>query len=126
TFPLWLFGNIFTLTFLSVPGLQIRKIKDPQFHSSIKYGLSLVLAMIFLPLYLIISLLIFSPWWLAILVFLLIPVSGIYAWNYNLLLQRIKGGFRMRKYSREKNPDYLLLRKEYDELLTLISDLKDE
>jgi hypothetical protein len=32
----------------------------------------------------------------------------------------------MRKYSREKNPDYLLLRKEYDELLTLISDLKDE
>ncbi|MDX9725396.1 MAG: 1-acyl-sn-glycerol-3-phosphate acyltransferase [Bacteroidales bacterium] len=126
TFPLWLFGNIFTLTFLTVPGLQIKKIKDPQFHSSVKYGMSLVLAMIFLPIYLIICLLIFSPWWLAILIFLLIPVSGIFAWNYNILFHRITGGFRIRKYDWEKNPDFLLLRKEHNELLTLIAGLNDE
>jgi hypothetical protein len=41
TFPLFIYGNIFNLTFLALPNLQIPKIKDPQFHSSIKYGLYL-------------------------------------------------------------------------------------
>ena len=49
TFPLFIYGNIFNLTFLEIPNLQIRKIKDPQFHSSIRYAISLALAFIFLP-----------------------------------------------------------------------------
>jgi 1-acyl-sn-glycerol-3-phosphate acyltransferase len=121
TFPIWLFGNIFTLTFLTLPELQIRKTKDVQFHSSLRFGLSLVLAFIFLPVYLILSLLIFSPWWLAIIIFLTIPASGIFAWNYNLLLRRIIGGFRVRKYIRGNNPGYSDLRKNYDELIQLVS-----
>jgi hypothetical protein len=64
TFPLFIYGNIFNLTFLEIPNLQIRKIKDPQFHSSIRYAISFVLAFVFLPVYLILSLFIFSPWWL--------------------------------------------------------------
>jgi len=125
-FPVWLFGNIFTLTFLTLPELQIRKTKDLQFHSTIRFGISLVLAFIFLPIYLIISLLIFSPWWLAVIIFLTIPVAGIFAWNYNILFRRITGGFRLRKYITKKYPDYLLLRKNYDELISLVRVLKDE
>jgi 1-acyl-sn-glycerol-3-phosphate acyltransferase len=121
TFPIWLFGNIFTLTFLTLPELQIRKTKDVQFHSSLRFGLSLVLAFIFLPVYLILSLIIFSPWWLAIIIFLTIPAAGIFAWNYNLLLRRIIGGFRVRRYIRENNPGYADLRKNYDELIQLVS-----
>jgi hypothetical protein len=126
TFPVWLFGNIFTLTFLSLPELQIRKTKDLQFHSSIRFGISLVLAFIFLPVYLIISLLIFSPWWLALLIFLTIPVAGIFAWNYNILFRRIIGGFRFLKYKKKKDPSFLELKKNYDELISLVSTLKDE
>ncbi len=126
TFPVWLFGNIFTLTFLSLPELQIRKTKDIQFHSSIRFGISLALAFIFLPVYLIISLLIFSPWWLALIVFLTIPVAGIFAWNYNILFRRIIGGFRFINYKKKKNPAFLELRKNYDELISLVSTLKDE
>jgi 1-acyl-sn-glycerol-3-phosphate acyltransferase len=125
TFPVWLFGNIFTLTFLSLPELQIRKTKDLQFHSTIRFGISLALAFIFLPIYLVISLIIFSPWWLALIIFLTIPVAGIFAWNYNILFRRIIGGFRLRKYIRENNPDYSDLRKNYDELIELVSALKD-
>jgi 1-acyl-sn-glycerol-3-phosphate acyltransferase len=123
TFPVWLFGNIFTLTFLTLPELQIRKIKDLQFHSSIRFGLSFALAFIFMPLYLLICLLIFSPWWLAFIIFLTIPVAGIFSWNYNLLFRRIIGGFRSRRYIRIKNPDYLSLRKDYKELNSLVSEL---
>ena len=126
TFPVWLFGNIFTLTFLSLPELQIRKTKDLQFHSSVRFGISLVLAFIFLPVYLIISLLIFSPWWLALLIFLTIPVAGIFAWNYNILFRRIIGGFRFLNYKKKKDPSFLELRKNYDELISLVSTLKDE
>ena len=126
TFPVWLFGNIFTLTFLSLPELQIRKTKDLQFHSSVRFGISLVLAFIFLPVYLVISLIIFSPWWLALLIFLTIPVAGIFAWNYNILFRRIIGGFRFINYKKKKNPSFLELRKNYDELISLISILKDE
>jgi 1-acyl-sn-glycerol-3-phosphate acyltransferase len=125
TFPVWLFGNIFTLTFLSLPELQIRKTKDLQFHSTIRFGISLALAFIFLPIYLVISLIIFSPWWLALIIFLTIPVAGIFAWNYNILFRRIIVGFRLRKYIRENNPDYSDLRKNYDELIELVSALKD-
>lgn len=126
TFPVWLFGNIFTLTFLTLPELQIRKTKDLQFHSTIRFGISLALAFIFLPVYLIIALLIFSPWWLAIAIFLTIPVAGIFAWNYNILFRRIAGGFRLGKYIKEKNSDYLELRNNYDELIELVSVMKDE
>jgi 1-acyl-sn-glycerol-3-phosphate acyltransferase len=96
TFPLFVYGNIFNLTFLEIPNLQIRKIKDPQFHSSVKYGISLALAFVFLPLYLILSLIIFSPWWFGILIFISLPLSGLFAWDYYLVFKRIMGGFKLR------------------------------
>ena len=126
TFPLWLFGNIFTLTFFAPPELQIKKTKDPQFHSTMRFGISFALAFLFLPVYLILCLIIFSPWWLAVMIFIAIPLSGIFAWSYNLLFGRITGGLRVRKYLSDKNKDFAVLRQNYDELLTLVSELKDE
>lgn len=126
TFPVWLFGNIFTLTFFAPPELQIRKIKDPQFHSTMRFVISFALAFISLPVYLILCLFIFSPWWLGAIIFIAIPLSGLFAWNWNLLFRRIAGGFRVRNYIMTKNKDYFILRKNYDELISLVSDLKDE
>ena len=126
TFPVWVFGNIFTLTFLNIPDLQIRKIKDPQFHATIRYVLSLALAFIFLPVYLIVLLLIFTPWWLAIIYFSFIPLSGLFSWNYNLIYQRILGGFRIRKFSRNKNPDFITLKDNHARLKQLVTEMQNE
>ncbi len=123
TFPLFIYGNIFNLTFLEIPNLQIRKIKDPQFHSSIRYGISLILAFVFLPLYLILSLFIFSSWLLGLIIFFTLPLSGLFAWNYYLQFRRIKGGFRVRKYIRQKNKDFHSLRCDYNELINLVAKL---
>lgn len=123
TFPLFLFGNIFTLTFILLPEFRVRKIKDIQFHGSFRYGLSLALAFIFLPVYLLLSLLIFKPWWLGMSVFASIPVAGIFAWNYNILYRRIIGGFRVRKYLSRGNNNYLVLKSSYDELIGLTNNL---
>jgi 1-acyl-sn-glycerol-3-phosphate acyltransferase len=123
TFPLFIYGNIFNLTFLEIPNLQIRKIKDPQFHSSVKYALSLILAFVFLPVYLILSLFIFSSWWLGLLIFLTLPASGLFAWNYYLQFKRILGGFRIRNLIKEKDSNFLSLQKSYKELVTLVAGL---
>ncbi len=123
TFPLWLFGNIFTLTFLTIPDIKVRTIKDLQFHSTIRFGISFAMALIVLPVYLLISLLLFKPWWLAILVFLTIPVAGIFTWNYNLLFKRIMGGFRIRKLIKHGNREYLSLRDNYDNLIAAVMAL---
>jgi 1-acyl-sn-glycerol-3-phosphate acyltransferase len=124
SFPLFLYGNIFNLTFLYLPELQIRKMKDTQFHSSIRYGISLATAIIFVPVYIILAFVFISPWWLAILVLLSLPLTGLFAWNYRLVFRRIKGGFRIRKYMRSKREDYLNLKKNHEELLNLIANLK--
>jgi len=123
TFPLFIYGNIFNLTFLEIPNLQIRKIKDPQFHSSIRYGLSLALAFVFLPLYLIISLFIFSTWWLGLLIFMTLPLSGLFAWNYYLQFRRIIGGFRIRNLIKQNDNKFHLLRNNHTELVKLIAEL---
>jgi 1-acyl-sn-glycerol-3-phosphate acyltransferase len=126
TFPLFIYGNIFNLTFLEIPNLQIKKIKDPQFHSSMRYGISLALACVFLPIYLILSLIIFSPWWMGLLIFLTLPLSGLFAWNYYLEFRRIRGGFRIRNYIKEKNEEFNILRKDYTELVNIIVGLPNE
>ena len=123
TFPLFICGNIFTLTFLGIPRLQIRKTKDIQFHSSIRYGISLVLAIVMFPIYLILLFIFVPPWWLAVLIFVAIPVTGLFAWNYALFFRRIIGGFRIRKSLKHKNMDYINLKKNHDELMKLIACL---
>jgi hypothetical protein len=82
-----------------------------------------LIALIILPLYLIFSLFFISPWWLAILIFLSIPFAGLYSWNYYLLSRRISGGLRIRSYIRKKNEDYLLLKKDHEDLMMLVSKL---
>jgi hypothetical protein len=123
TFPLFIYGNIFNLTFLEIPNLQIRKIKDPQFHSSIRYALSLALAFIFLPAYFVLSLFIFSSWWLGLLIFLTLPLSGLFAWNYYLQFRRIMGGFKIRSLIKQNNEEFNLLRRYHTELVNLIAGL---
>jgi 1-acyl-sn-glycerol-3-phosphate acyltransferase len=121
--PLFIYGNLFNLTLLEIPNFQVRKIKDAQFRSSLKYGYSLALGLIITPIILILSFLIFSPWWLAILVFLSLPLSGLLAWLYYLEFNRITGGFRIRNYINSNNQEYLTLKKNHDELKHLVASL---
>ncbi|MCU0407422.1 MAG: 1-acyl-sn-glycerol-3-phosphate acyltransferase [Bacteroidales bacterium] len=124
TFPVFILGNIFTLTFLELPNLKARKIRDPQFRSSIKYALSLILALFMMPLYLALLLIFIKPWWLAILIFLVLPLAGLFAWNYILMLKRIIGGFRIRNYSGSGNNEFNMLIRDYSELVRLVGELK--
>lgn len=121
--PLFLYGNIFNLTFFLIPNYQTRKIKDVQFHSTMKFGFSLALAIILTPLFLLLTFVIFSPWWLSLLIFLTIPLAGLFSWYYYLELKRIIGGFRIINYLRTRNQEYINLKRDYDELLSIVTAL---
>jgi 1-acyl-sn-glycerol-3-phosphate acyltransferase len=123
TFPLFLFGNIFNMIFLGLPLWQSRNIKDPQFVSSVRYALSLILAIVLFPLFLILSIVFFSSWWIGVMFFLALPLSGLFAWNYYLLYRRILGGFRIRRYKTDKVAGFDILEKEHQELVNIIADL---
>jgi 1-acyl-sn-glycerol-3-phosphate acyltransferase/uncharacterized membrane protein len=123
SFPLFIYGFVFNVIFLQIPNISIRKVSDIQFHSSLRYSISLLLAIVLLPVYLILCFALISPWWLAIIIFISIPSTGLFAWNYYRLFRRIKGGFRIRQMIRKKNEEFLLLQKNHDELVSLISKL---
>lgn len=122
-FPLFIYGFVFNFVFLQIPNISLKKVPDIQFHSSLRYTISLMLAIVLLPVYLILSFALVSPWWLAILIFISIPLAGLFSWNYYLLLRRIKGGLRIRHMMRKKNEDFILLKNNHAELVTLISKL---
>jgi len=122
-FPLFIFGFVFNFVFLQIPNIPLKKVQDIQFHSSLRYTISLMLAIVLMPVYLILSFAIVSPWWFAILIFISIPLTGLFSWSYYLLLRRISGGLRIRHMIRKKNEDFFLLKRNHDELVTLISKL---
>lgn len=123
TFPVFLFGNIFNAIFLGLPLWQTRSIKDPQFVSSVRYALSLALAIILLPLFLILSFIFFSAWWIGLIFFLSLPLTGLFAWSYYLLYKRIRGGLRIRKYKSLRDQKFETLSNEYREVNNLITGL---
>lgn len=123
TFPVFLYGMLFNYVFYAIPNLTLKKVADEHFHASVKYAISLILAILFMPLYLVLSFIFIAPWWLAIAIFTSIPLSGLFAWNYYLFYRRIYGGMRIRKYMGKKNPEYSELKKSHNELFSIIGTL---
>lgn len=115
-FPLFIFGLVFNYIFFKLPKLPLRSVKDEAFHSSVRFVISLLLGLIFLPVYAILAFIFIPTWWMALLLFLLIPPSGIFAWNYILIWQKLRERVRVRKYINRGNPEYRILKTIYKEL----------
>jgi len=121
--PLYLIGLINNYIAYMIPGIFVKKIKDKQFHSSIKF----VLGMIVFPLYYtIISVLaallipgaLFS--WIYIL---FIPISGIFAYNYYIWMKKLGSKFRFLRHMKKvtgKSNDLIL---EREKILTSADEI---
>ena len=116
-FPLFLFGNIFNAVFMGIPIWQTRKVKDPQFVSSLRFGFSGGLGLLLLLPILIASLLFFPKWQQGFLFFISLPITGLLAWNYCLFYKKISGSFRVRKLISSKNKLFETLTADYKWLI---------
>lgn len=121
--PVFLLGAALNILTFQVSYLQAIKSKDPAFISTARYGFFLGLSFIFGPLYLILTLIFIKPWWMAILAFMMVPVLGILAWNWFLLLQRTVGGFRIWNLRRTGNVVFTKLYDNYNRLVKRVSSL---
>jgi 1-acyl-sn-glycerol-3-phosphate acyltransferase len=123
TLPVFLAGAILNIIIFEVSESQSLKSKDPAFISTARFGFFLGLGLVFAPLFLALALILIKPWWVGIIVFLLVPVLGILAWNWSLLFRRTIGGFRIRRLIRTQNPVFIGLRDTYDRLTKRIARL---
>jgi len=119
--PLWLLGMIFNYLPYMASNAATRKVKDPQFVSSVQY----VVAMLIFPLFYIIALalmLAFIPciWGKIVMPLLMIP-SGLFAWEFFLSAKKLFARFRMLFTRCGDNPEVqeaIRLRKVIVEKLT--------
>ena len=123
TLPVFIMGALLNILTFQVSYLKSVRSKDPAFISTTRYGFFLALSFIFGPLYLILALIFIKPWWLAVMAFLAIPLLGILAWNWFLLLMRTVGGFRIWNLIRTDNTVFFKLRDKYRSILERISVL---
>ncbi|NMC39632.1 MAG: hypothetical protein GYA43_00440 [Bacteroidales bacterium] len=123
TLPVFIYGVLLNFIFYIIPELFTRNLKDKQFYSTIIYSVSLGLAMLVMPVYLVISLILIKPWWLALMVFATIPVSGIFAWGYRLFFNELRGILRINRYRKRKNGVFLKLSQAYREIFEIIRNL---
>ncbi|MCU0459572.1 MAG: 1-acyl-sn-glycerol-3-phosphate acyltransferase [Bacteroidales bacterium] len=123
TLPVFIAGAAFNIFTFQLAYQKAIKSKDPAFISTARYGFFLGLSFIFGPLYLILALIFIKPWWLAIMAFMAIPLLGILAWNWYLLLLRTIGGFRIWNLRRTGNPLFSKLQETYNNLVNRITTL---
>ncbi|MBS0011818.1 MAG: 1-acyl-sn-glycerol-3-phosphate acyltransferase [Bacteroidales bacterium] len=124
--PLFMAGWILNYIFYRIPKLPLKNIKDNMFHGSIRYVISLLLGIIFLPVYAVLAFIFIPVWWAALLTVMLIVPAGIFAWNYTLMWQKLLERIRVRKYVNRNKTEYKMLREEYSGLLHDISYLNNE
>ncbi len=123
TVPFFLIGFILNIIIFKVSEIQSLKSKDPAFISTARFGFFLGLGLVFAPLFLILALILIKPWWLGIIVFFLVPVLGVLAWNWSLLFRRTVGGFRIRSLRSTQNQVFTKLRETYDNLTQRVAKL---
>ncbi len=102
--PLFLYGYLNNLFPWYLTTLYPRKIKDPQFRSSVKFVLSFLVFPIFYLIQTLVVYLVFHRPWITLAYFVSLPLSAAIAWNYARLFHQFVQGWHYLKRSLVKDP----------------------
>lgn len=111
--PIFLYGAILNYIPYIVPVLATKKIKDPQFVSSVRLVLSLIINIIYYIPIIIISAFVLEPWWLKILVPLTLLFAGLFSFHYFIGAKKWFARLRYTFKTWFKNKDLLKLKEHY-------------
>ncbi len=105
--PFWILGMLFNYIPYKLSALASRKVKDPQFVSSVQFVAGLVVYPLY-DLIMIVLLVLFVPcvWGKIIMPLLLIPL-GVFAYKCYLSMKKLAARFRFWSGKRNKNPEIL-------------------
>ena len=110
-FPVFFIGAALNYIPFIVPVLATRKIKDPQFVSSVRHVVSLVVNLIYYLTIIIIGVFVLKPWWLKIVVPVSLPFIGLFAFHYYIEAKKWFARLRFNIRTWFKNKDLIELKK---------------
>ncbi|MBN1118858.1 MAG: 1-acyl-sn-glycerol-3-phosphate acyltransferase [Bacteroidales bacterium] len=110
TLPFWLYGYLANWPHYIFPPKFAKKVKDPQFVSTAKWGVGMVIQAIYYLIILMLGLIFLPAWWMALVLLVSLPFAGKLAYRIRVWFVKIKA--KLRYSSRLKNNAELLQLKE--------------
>jgi 1-acyl-sn-glycerol-3-phosphate acyltransferase len=114
--PIFIYGAILNYIPYILPVLATKKIKDPQFVSSVRHVVSLIVNFIYYIPLIIIGAFVLEPWWLKILIPISLPFAGLFAFHYFIGAKKCFARLRYNLKSWFKNKELSELKKYYQDI----------
>ncbi len=122
-FPLYLIGGIMNYLPYKTTAWTTKKIKDPQFISSVRNVSALILFTIYYLILIIISLFVNQPWWLKLSILVSLPFAGLFAFQYYIEVKKLWARVRYNFMSWFKNKDLKELKQTYNEIIHKMDEI---
>ncbi len=119
--PVFLFGWLHNIVPYSIPVFYTKKVKDPQFHSSFKFVLAIVLFPVFYLVIFALSFLFLSAWWLSLIYLILMPLCGHLAFKYYIAAKKVFAKIRYNFGMNKKNSKVQKAKKLNSEILEMLA-----
>lgn len=114
--PLYLFGGIFNYIPYKLPVWLTKNVKDPQFLSSFRDVIALIVFPIYYIILIVAGIFILTPWWLIILIPCALPL-GLFAFHYYIEVIKMFARIRFVFKTWFKNKDLIELKDHYNSII---------
>lgn len=124
-FPFFLYGFIHNILpyWFPVRFIRIRRVKDPQFHSSFKFVLAFLMFPLVYLLFFLASLFVLPHFWMNLLYLLSLPVAGLFAFKYFILWKKVGGFLRFKRMKKRRDPYLMRLIQLHDDVIHIVQQL---
>jgi 1-acyl-sn-glycerol-3-phosphate acyltransferase len=121
--PLVLLGLLNNWPHFFLPVRILKGIKDPQFHSTAKWGAGFVIIIVYYLILFILGLIFLPVWWIKILYILTLPSSGVFALSYRRFIIKSWARIRYSYNLRRKETATFKFREKYDQIVRLTESI---
>ena len=121
--PIFLFGGILNYLPYKIPVWVTKKIKDPQFLSSFRVVIVILLFPVYYIILIIAGLFVLNPWWLTVALIVVLPFTGLFAFHYYIEFKKMLSGIRYNLKSLFRNKDLTELKSNYNYIVQKMDDI---
>jgi len=121
-FPIYLIGGVGNYLPYKIPVWATVKIKDPQFISSVRDVVGLVLFTLYYLILATVALFIDQVWWIKLCVLVALPFAGLFAFHYYIEAKKLCAKIRYNFKTWFKNRDLLELNKLYKDIVSKMDE----
>jgi len=121
--PLFIYGFAVNILPFYLPVLASRKIKDPQFVSSIRFGISLITFTLFYIIYLILLLIYIHPWYLSIGILVSFLLAGMFSFRYYVAFKKNIAKTKINIWKMTKKTKWVELKNKWNNVVAEVESI---